>query len=186
MLASSVYHHFRGLWHAIDVNDLAAVALHGRLEAELNDRQHGYTPLLLVRAVPVPIALTGQACERHSEGIVRVLLEAGADPNAIARGRTPLSVAVLHGEIAIVEALLEHGAHPDTQCRDAAPLHVAAGRGLLSECRLLVQHGANVSVLSPRYGTPLHVAVRLNHQFIARFLVEAGARYDLLNADGSR
>lgn len=116
---------------------------------------------------------------------MRVLLEAGADPNAASRGRTPLSAAVLHGETGMVATLLEHGALPDTIYRDAAPLHVAAGRGLLSECRLLVQHGADVSLLSTRYGTPLHVAVRLNHQFIARFLVEAGARYDLLNADGA-
>ena len=61
-------------------------------------------------------------------GSVRLLLEAGADPNAITSGGgTPLSTAMWHNAMDKIKLLLDHGADPD--------LHVAVGLGMVDRVR---------------------------------------------------
>jgi ankyrin repeat protein len=68
---------------------------------------------------------------RGGAEIVKMLLEAGANPNARQeRGFVPLHSAAANGNVAAVESLLKHGAHPDAKADDGkAPADMAAEGG---------------------------------------------------------
>ena len=75
-------------------------------------------------------ALHGAVARRGVE-IVKMLLEAGADPNARQeRGFVPLHVAAANGNAALVELLLKHGACADAKTDDGkAARDMATERG---------------------------------------------------------
>ncbi|MEJ2217731.1 MAG: ankyrin repeat domain-containing protein [Gemmatimonadota bacterium] len=79
--------------------------------------------------------LHAAAAGRH-DGVVRLLVEAGADANARqAGGWTALHAAAQHGDDDLVEMLLEAGAHPELVAddgRSAADLAEAGGRAQLA------------------------------------------------------
>ncbi|ELR18606.1 ankyrin repeat protein [Acanthamoeba castellanii str. Neff] len=78
--------------------------------------------------------------------LVRVLLDAGADPNA----PNPLP--------------------------NITPLHMACRQGSLEQARMLLRHGARVNPATNLGGTtPLLLAVISNNTQLVRFLIEAGA-----------
>jgi ankyrin repeat protein len=63
--------------------------------------------------------------------IVKMLLEAGADPNARQeRGFVPLHDAAANGSIPLVELLLKHGARADVKSDEGkTPADMAGDRG---------------------------------------------------------
>ena len=71
------------------------------------------------------------AADIGHDGIVELLLEAGADVDAdIDDGRTALHLAAEKGYASVVERLLAAGADPNVQDGNGnTPLHLAAGRG---------------------------------------------------------
>jgi ankyrin repeat protein len=75
-------------------------------------------------------ALHGAVARRDVE-IAKMLLEAGADPNARQeRGFVPLHDAAANGNAALVELLLKHGAHADAKTDDGKTAgNMAAERG---------------------------------------------------------
>lgn len=81
-------------------------------------------------------------------GLIRALLEQGADPNAPAADGFPSLIAAIDrprgDRHAVLALLLEHGA--DTAQRginDCTPLHHAVARRDLAALRLLLRHGAD-------------------------------------------
>jgi len=62
-----------------------------------------------------PTVLASAVDGRHA-ATVRLLLGAGANPNATAAGLSPLYGAIRHGDTEIIKALLDHGAHIDERC----------------------------------------------------------------------
>jgi len=83
-------------------NKVRELLKRGGLKANPNTRdKNGNTPLHL-------------AAEHGFLDVARLLLEHGADVNAIGKsGWTPLHVAAVNGRMAIVRLLLEHGADVD-------------------------------------------------------------------------
>lgn len=71
------------------------------------------------------------AVARRDLKIAKLLLEAGADPNARQeRGFAPLHDAGANGSVPLVELLLKHGAQPNAQADDGkTPADMAADRG---------------------------------------------------------
>src|SRR5205807_558418 len=51
-----------------------------------------------------------------------LLLDHGADPNALAGGYTPLHAAILRSDVPLVKALLAHGANPNLRMTRGTPL----------------------------------------------------------------
>ncbi len=109
----------------------------------------------------------------------RVLLDAGADPEAVTRvGRhTPLHVASTFGGASVVGSLLEAGSDANaTTTTGATPLHFAATSGSAEAVALLLDHGADVNAREPRWGqTPLMFAAAGGRVDAIRALLEWSA-----------
>ena len=124
--------------------------------------------------------------------IARLLLDAGADPNALTTGRgsepgpgseTPLHYAASSDDVDVAEALIDGGA--DLEVPDGSigsPLDNAVGYGCWHVARLLVTRGACGADLNwePDYahGTPLDAAGGLGtrQENVISWLRELGAR----------
>jgi RNA polymerase sigma factor (sigma-70 family) len=99
-----------------------------------HDAHHGWTPLHLA------------AHYGHME-IVRLLVEHGADVNAVAQnsiGNTPISAAGWSNHIDIVEYLLQNGAEVDIPNKwGSTALHRAVDASRVPLAELLLRHGAD-------------------------------------------
>lgn len=155
--------------------------------------QHGYEVLmryLLNEGIDVesrsPNDLTPLhlACQGGHETIVRILLDARADPNAQheASNQRPLHIAALDGHVGIVELLLEAGAEKDaTGFGGVTSIHLATVAAREDCVRLLLKADVNLEISGTpmaskgRAQTPLYTAVRLGHDAIAMLLIEAMA-----------
>lgn len=80
--------------------------------------------------------------------IVQILLESGADPNAVNRYQnTPLHEAAFFGQVEVARLLLDAGALIDPRNNNnITPLLFAAEKGHLPVVKLLVQRGADRGV----------------------------------------
>ncbi len=85
------------------------------------------------------------AAERGHEGMLRVLLENGADLEAESEpGCTPLRTAITVGQEAVIRIMLEKGANVNVADKHGrTPLHEAASHGYTGIITLLLSHGAD-------------------------------------------
>ncbi len=113
------------------------------------------------------------AKRERSVQIIRLLLEAGADPNLRMLTRTPLSLAVHTGDYEVAQLLLDAGASPSGECWSFLPekrygkwavapsayaIHEAAEKGYTEIVKMLCRHGADTSVRDHSGRTPLQIA----------------------------
>lgn len=87
----------------------------------------------------------------RQEEAARVLLAAGADPNALATSAfarvPPLGTAAFVQSVPLARVLLDHGADPNHPGEDGfTALHAAAQNGDEELVRLLLEHGADPSL----------------------------------------
>lgn len=103
----------------------------------------------------------------------RLLLEAGADPNAISfNGMFPLYLAAEGGHIEVVKDLVEHGANVNqTTPKGCTSLLNAAEEGKGDVVVYLLAHGANPHIESEFGATPLSGAEQYGHNELATLLL---------------
>lgn len=155
-----------------DVVEAAALGREERLETLLSEesgaaaaRSHdGWTPLHLA-------AFFGH------EGSVRLLLERGADPEAISANETanrPLHAALAgRGDPGVVATLLGAGVAVDPGAAGGyTPLHLAASRGDMESIRALLARGADPAREDARGRRPADLARERGHPEAARRLAE--------------
>ena len=157
-------------WAACRGDDRAIVTLlsHG---AEVNtlDLQHS--------------GVVGHAADRNYATCVRLLLEAGADPDiASAYGfkvGNPLNVAARNASDPLVlKTLLDFGADVDSSGIDGMTgLIHAARRDNASFATLLLEYGANINATSAAGQTPLTTAVAYNSHNVLRLLLDRWFEY---------
>jgi hypothetical protein len=153
---------------AIEHGDRAAVLHEIAAGADVN---RPFRPLMIP-----PVA---QAALRGNGDIVRVLLDAGADPDAVGfEGMTALAMSVRSCSVSpgIVRALLEAGADPDARSGSGATalmMAVQAGRDDIAE--LLIAHGADMAALNLHGDGVLNYAIYYQRPAIVRRAVHGGA-----------
>ena len=130
----------------------------------------------------------------RSEEMVKLLLERGADVNAVDfEGKNALHEATRKSTVGIVNLLVEAGAAVDGRCEEgyASPLHVACGFDRLgfkvSRCEVikaLLGHGACLDSCDESGNTPLHYASEKRFVTAVDLLLRAGADESSVNNDG--
>jgi cytohesin len=126
--------------------------------------------------------------------VVKLLLEAKADPNAADQsGNTPLLEAIRKGYFESAKLLLEAGASTSAVTPGKiTPLHAAAGVGDIQLVQLLLNYPNDVNAKDSRGYTPLHFLARASagdapaRTEIARTLLARGAQRDARNAENLR
>ncbi|KAL8952932.1 MAG: hypothetical protein Q9222_001191 [Ikaeria aurantiellina] len=111
-------------------------------------------------------------------GILRILLDAGADPSTRGQqGVSELYTAAKDGDVEIVKYMLESGTDPSIQTMYGwAPLRWAASYGYIGCVRLLLEAGADPDVISDQDVTPLDLATRADQSIVIGLLRDAGAK----------
>jgi ankyrin repeat protein len=152
---------------------IAAIALY----ANKMYKKHVLGPKKLYIAV-----MTGNEHE------VRVLLQAGVDPNIadVNNYCEPLlHAAVWAGNVAIVRLLCEYGANKEQTWCGSTPLHMAVKIGYTDIVSILVQAGANKDAVDRHGATALHKAAHDKDKIeIVRILVQAGANTEAVGGYG--
>ena len=141
------------------------------IEASDRYKSGADTPLLL-------------SIQNGDDSCLQWLLEQGANPNGRPdnKGRYPLAVACLYGNLSKVKMLLDAGAHLDVGKKErATPLAVAVGQGHTEVGRYLIDIGADVNAACKPRHAPLYKAVAHGRLYdLAEALLKAGAEPDLL------
>ena len=110
----------------------------------------------------------------------RVLIEAGADIDAVtASGTSPLVVAAHSGHASLAISLLEQGADPNLSGAGYTALHAAVLRGELGLVAALIAHGADPNAVVNR-GTPgrrFSADYSLRHQVVGANAFWMAAKY---------
>lgn len=125
----------------------------------------------------------GHAADRNYVTCVRLLLEAGADPDiASAHGfkvGNPLNVAARNASDPLVpKTLLDFGASVDSCGIDGMTALIHASRkDNVSFATLLLEHGANINAASAAGQTPLTTAVAYNSHNVLRLLLDRWFEY---------
>ncbi|XP_054027139.1 ankyrin repeat and SOCS box protein 10 [Dryobates pubescens] len=162
----------------------------------------GYTAclrLLLLRGAAVDFAPGGctalhEACRAASADCLRLLLDFGADPQAVSEdGYQPLHLCKSPDSIECVQQLLQHGACVNSRTEEEGDtaLHIAARHGLTEHVRLLLCHGAELEAENEEGQTPLNAACAQPHQpqdmgryyQVCQLLVESGASINAADKD---
>lgn len=117
------------------------------------------------------------AAQCNDMGGIIFLAEQGAQlEKRDAQGRTPLEIAVVHGNKNAAHALLIKGAqyNGSTSCGETY-LHLAIKKHSLSLVKLLVDRGALIHKINTQLESPLVLAVLEDQLDITKYLVEHGA-----------
>lgn len=117
------------------------------------------------------------AAENGNMDVVRMLLDAKANPNAQDRtGKTPVTIAAERGKPDVLKALLAAGGNANSRDQvEGSPLLWAAGLGGPETVTVLLDAGADPNVQDVNGMTPLMWAAGVGKPETVRLLVDKGA-----------
>ncbi|KAL2784524.1 ankyrin repeat-containing domain protein [Aspergillus keveii] len=127
---------------------------------------------------PEGFTLLHVAAELNNIGLVRLLLELGADTTVIAQGQLPILLATLKSHADIVKFLLDSRVDVNCISPDAANtvLFAACSTGNFELVKYFVlEKGAELSIPNCDGDTPLSKASAMGHGDIVEFLLDRGA-----------
>jgi ankyrin repeat protein len=117
------------------------------------------------------------AAENGNMEVVRMLLDAKANPNAQDRtGKTPVTIAAERGKPEVLKALIAAGGNPNSRDQvEGSPLLWASGLGGPETVAILLEAGADPNVQDVNGMTPLMWAAGVGKPETVRLLVGKGA-----------
>jgi uncharacterized protein len=119
--------------------------------------------------------------------MVRILLEAGADPELKGRGFTPLGMAALQGHVRIVRLLLKAGADVDRKSNDGnTPIIAATLMHRADAVRELLAYRPDMAIWNREGRVSLGIAVEQNDTNIVTMMLQAGVDPNLMDRNGNR
>lgn len=126
------------------------------------------------------------AVERNDVETVRLLLDAGADPDLKAGGYTPLGRAAILGYGRIAGMLLKYGADPDLRSSDGnTPLTAAASMNRLQVIRVLLPARPDYTLRNRHGRTALSLAAMEGYEEAVRIMLESGMDARVLDSNGN-
>src|SRR5207249_5868023 len=138
--------------------------------------------------------------EIDASGMVKALVEHGANPNArlkkpiigrhnnlvgdtsLGEGATPLMRAAKGNDLPVIRQLLDRGADPTLTLKDRTTTAMLANS--LEAVKLLVEHGVDVNAFNTNGQTILHNAAARGANTIIQYVAEKGARLDKKDKQG--
>ena len=124
-------------------------------------------------------SLLHYAAEFNSDPrLITLMLDRGAEIDALGWSMTPLHLAALKNVAPVVALLLDRGADLMARARDSGytPLHYAAENEDVEVLSLLLERGADATVANGSGTTPLHIATQSpGRESAVALLLEAGA-----------
>ena len=118
------------------------------------------------------------AVDSHNNNALRILLEAGADPNpSVPTRSSPLNAASFGGLVGMIELLIKFGAKVDTCNPEGRTALQAAASVRNSKCaekcaNILLNHGADLSHISSNGSSPLLKAITHNSHDVLMLFTE--------------
>jgi ankyrin repeat protein len=156
------------------------------LQAASGRRRPEITALLLASSAKVEPGALANAALIGDTAQVRMLLAAGADPNA--NGGHALSEATRgcqrRDNTDVVRLLLDRGADPRRKKGEYTALHRATGLCPMESVRLLLERGADVNARDMSGVTPLVGAAFAGNVEMVRLLIKHGADVNARSDDG--
>ena len=109
--------------------------------------------------------------------IVALLLEKGANPNAVNKGKlTPLHNAARHGRAQVVRKLITYHANVNIlDDQGCTPLVWAIKSDSLETVEVLLANGADIKKITSPYFSPLHMSAAKGNLAITKALISHGA-----------
>ena len=127
--------------------------------------------------------------KRGNEGVVRILLEGGANPNFIGKrvpGFSPLNNAVQFGNLGCAKLLIFHGANLVHKDMTNTALHSAAYGGHPDVVEYLIKEaGMYVNQKNSAGKTPLFQSITQNHSTVAKILLDLGGDPNIILNDAN-
>ena len=128
-------------------------------------------------------ALFFGACSKGNIDLVKILLNAGADVNAISNNYTALQLAVKGNHIDIAKLLIAAGADVNAINGGYTTLGYAVAYNRIEAVKLLIVAGVDLNAIS-NGSTALRLAVQGNYIETVKLLIAAGADTEITNAQG--
>lgn len=110
--------------------------------------------------------------------MVKMLLDHGADINAMGPEGSALHIAARQGYQMLAQMLVDHGADIDARGRYGSALQAAVERHNRRVVQMLVDRGANNDARGPDADALLYQPSRINHKEILRLLLIKGSNSD--------
>ncbi|KAH6843593.1 ankyrin repeat-containing domain protein [Alternaria alternata] len=147
-------------------------AVGGRQVQDRLDRRYATRNLTYSKSKDV----VGNAIDFYNDRVVALLLEAGADIDAVKNNRTALFLATSRGNKEAVALLLDRGADANARGGDhSSAILEASSQGNKEIVDLLIEKGADVNAIAVEGYTALQKASIKGHKEIVELLIDRGA-----------
>lgn len=165
-----------------DYNELVP-AIHAEREANVERLiKNGADVNLPTERQEIPLI---EAVKLENNGLVKILLAAGANTEVVFKGATPLMWAAAQGSCQIIETLKSFDAHLDaTDTHGNTAVAWAVKNSQEKAVRVLAESGATIEIHNNRGKTPLMLGAGVADLNTLQALLESGARLENIDNEG--